>query len=178
MCSQFASGSGAGDHQFKDLYVELNRNQRLFEWPFVLEEASDNDQEGAASDPVAAAAAADSEAAATALAAAANAAATAAATAAAAAAAATAEREAQALTDARVASLRADGLILRAAARQEEPGEPDNSSRGWDGFIEGQGVRQQVGADLSLSLGSPPAARSEGSAINPPQPGRARCAPF
>ena len=178
MCSQFASGSGAGDHQFKDLYDELNRNQRLFEWPFVLEEASDDDQEGAASDPVAAAAAADSEAAATALAAAANAAATAAATAAAAAAAATAEREAQALTDARVASLRADGLILRAAARQEEPGEPDNSSRGWDGFIEGQGVRQQVGADLSLSLGSPPAARSEGSAINPPQPGRARCAPF
>ena len=168
MCSQFASGSGAGDHQFKDLYDELNRNQRLFEWPFVLEEASDDDQEGAASDPVAAAAAADSEAAATALAA----------TAAAAAAAATAEREAQALTDARVASLRADGLILRAAARQEEPGEPDNSSRGWDGFIEGQGVRQQVGADLSLSLGSPPAARSEGSAINPPQPGRARCATF
>ena len=143
MCSQFASGSGAGDHQFKDLYDELNRNQRLFEWPFVLEEASDDDQEGAASDPVAAAAAA------------------------------TAEREAQALTDARVASLRADGLVLSAGARQEEPGEPDKSSRGWDGFIEGQGVRQQVGADLSLSLGSPPAARSEGSAINPPQPGRA-----
>ena len=45
VCSQFASGSGAGDHHFAALYKKLNKDRALFQWPFVFTQEEDNELE-------------------------------------------------------------------------------------------------------------------------------------
>ena len=171
VCSQFASGSGAGDQEFKDIYMHLDRDSSLFKWPFVFEEAAGADQNSeedavnsaqaaaqaaAASPPLAVAPAA------AAAAPAAGAAAPAAAASPTAAAAARAEEDARIETE--VNALSGAGASLRAIAQRPSSDE----SRG--GYIGDQDQRGQVGADLSQRLSSTPA-RFEGVAIYPPLPG-------
>ena len=59
VCSQFASGSGAGDHHFAALYKKLNKDRALFQWPFVFTQEEDNELELESAEPAAASAADD-----------------------------------------------------------------------------------------------------------------------
>ena len=169
VCSQFASASGAADTHFTALYKKLNDDRALFKWPYGLERTERDEQESESESdldanalaPPAAAASTGAAAAATAVAATAATAATRAA------ATATAQREAEGVVAAEVAALSAEAAALRVAAGGQE------SALGGGVFIAGEQGRVQGGAYLSQGLGSSPIARSEGSAINTPLPGKA-----